>query len=118
MPQNYLVWGDWNAICDICGFKYKASQLRKNWKGQMVCEQDWETRHPQELLRVPKDDPSVPWARPQGDDPEVFVCYIWARSAYADMAQADCARADYVPLSFLTLWEMEYGVPFPDTTYP
>lgn len=113
MPRNYWVNGDWNAICDCCGFKFKASQLRKDWKGEYRCMSCWETRHPQELLRVPKDDPSVPWARPDDEDPEeVFICWIWMRSAYADLGTADCMRADYTPQTYQVLLEMAYP-PFP-----
>lgn len=61
----------WNAICDRCGFKYKAFQLRKEWTGLMVCKECWEPRHPQELLRIPKDDQKVPWTRPEPAD--VFI---------------------------------------------
>lgn len=111
MPQNWYKHGDWNAICDICGFKFKASQLKKNWKGEMVCEQDWETRHPQELLRVPKDDPSVPWARPQGEDQYIFICWIWGTSAYADLGEADCMKADYAPSTYTELYFMKFPPP-------
>jgi len=62
--SNYYVPGEWNAVCDICGFQFKASKLRQNWKGQRVCEHDFETRHPQDLLRVRVEDPSVPWTSP------------------------------------------------------
>lgn len=62
-PQDYFKPGDWNAYCDVCGFKFKASQLRKRWDGHMVCEKDYEERHPQELIRMPKEDTSVPWSR-------------------------------------------------------
>ena len=53
MSQNYYKPADHNAICDSCGFKFKASQLRKRWDKFMVCEQDWEQRHPQELIKAP-----------------------------------------------------------------
>lgn len=42
MRKTYLRLGDWNAICDVCGQKYKASQLMKRWDGLMVCKEDWE----------------------------------------------------------------------------
>lgn len=109
MPQNWYKHGDWNAICDICGFKFKASQLKKNWKGEMVCEQDWETRHPQELLRVPVDDPSVPWARPQGDD--LFtgpVCYIWDQSGYSGLGAAGCMQAGNNKVDSVYLYNLKF----------
>lgn len=84
----------------------------------MVCSNDFEMRHPQDFLRVRGDVPSVPWTRPEGEDEFLFVCYIWGTSAYADLAQADCAQADFTPLPFDQLWVMQYGVPYPDTTFP
>lgn len=61
--------GDWNAICDVCGFKKKASELRKRWDGLMVCEDDWETRHPSDLYRFPTSTESiVPWTKPESSD--------------------------------------------------
>lgn len=55
--------GDWKAMCDECGWDYKASQLRQDWKGLYKCPQCWERRHPQDFVRGITDDPSPPWAR-------------------------------------------------------
>lgn len=107
MPQNWLDLGNWNAICDVCGLKFKGSDLKKDWRGLMVCSKDYEVRHPQDFLRVRADDPSIPWARPEAEDVFKYVCYIWGRSAYADLAEADCAQADYQPFSYLELLEMK-----------
>ena len=63
----------YNVICDVCGWKYKNHQLRKRWDGLMVCEKDWEPRHPMDLIKIPKDDQSVPWARPEAADQFVEV---------------------------------------------
>jgi hypothetical protein len=62
--KNHLLLGDWNALCDSCGRKFKASSLQKRWDGLIVCREDWEQRHPQDLLRVQREQISVPWARP------------------------------------------------------
>lgn len=64
MRTTWFKSGDWNAICDVCGFKFKASELRERWDGFRVCEQDWESRHPQELIRSIDEDTSVAWTRP------------------------------------------------------
>lgn len=56
--------GDYNAICDRCGFEYKASKLKKEWTGLMVCKDCYEPRHPQDYLRARSEDSSVPWTRP------------------------------------------------------
>lgn len=69
--RNYYKPGVWNVVCDVCGFEYKSDELRKRWDGLMVCKHDWEPRHPQDLLRVPRENPSVPWARQEPAD--VFV---------------------------------------------
>jgi len=60
--------GDWNATCDRCGEKYKASQLKHEWTGLYVCKECWEPRHEQDFVRGVEDDPSVPWTRPEGTD--------------------------------------------------
>lgn len=62
--KNHLILGNWNALCDSCGRKFKATDLKKRWDGLMVCREDWEQRHPQDLLRVQREQISVPWARP------------------------------------------------------
>lgn len=63
-PTVYIK-GDWLAVCDECGQRYRASQLRKRWDGLMVCSKDFELRHPQEFVRAKPDVQSVPWTRPE-----------------------------------------------------
>lgn len=63
--NDHFILGDYNAICDECGFKYKASQLKKRWDGLYVCEADWEPRHPQDFIRARYDDQAPPWTRPE-----------------------------------------------------
>lgn len=85
--------GDWNAICDVCGFEYKASKLRKRWDGLMVCKEDWETRHPQDLYRFPEGTESVvPWTRPEPSDTFVTdICTIQGRSSIVGYAVVGCS---------------------------
>lgn len=86
--------GQWNALCDVCGFKFKSSELKKRWDGLMVCHDDFEQDHPQKFLRVQEDRQSVPWARPRNEnDILVTVCYIYNQSGYAGLATAGCAKA-------------------------
>jgi hypothetical protein len=66
--KTYFKPGSWNCICDICGFQFKALELRQNWKGQMVCKSDFEFRNPQDFIQVPTDNPSTPWSRPEAVD--------------------------------------------------
>lgn len=59
--------GDWNAVCDRCGFEFKASELRRDWQGLMVCPEDFERRHPQEFIRAPLPDRSPYGSRAIGE---------------------------------------------------
>lgn len=68
--RNYYKAGDWNAVCDRCGFKFKASELKEDWQGFRVCEHDFEMRHPQDFVRARVDRISVPWVRM---DPPVVI---------------------------------------------
>lgn len=90
--RNYLVLGSWNCICDRCGFRYKAEALRKEWTGLLVCGSCFETRHPQTLIRVPREEAAIPWARPEAADTFVApVCDLWSNQARADFGSANCA---------------------------
>lgn len=62
---DYLREGDFNRICDRCGFKWKASDTAKEWQGQITCPQCWEPRHPQDHVRGRRDKQKPPWTRPQ-----------------------------------------------------
>jgi len=67
---DYLKLGTWNATCDRCTFKFKASDLRKTWDNLYVCPSCWESRHPADFFRAKEDNTSVPWTNPDdaGDD--------------------------------------------------
>lgn len=69
--RDYYKKGDWNCICDVCGFLRKSSELRLRWDGLRVCQEDWEPRHPQDFVRGVPDSQSIPWSRPEA--PDVFV---------------------------------------------
>jgi hypothetical protein len=60
--------GDSWAICDSCGRRFFLSQLRKDWRGFMVCKQDYEPRHPQDTVKVTPDKIVIDDARPQVAD--------------------------------------------------
>jgi len=71
MAQDYFKRGDFNAICDSCGGKFKGSQLRKRWDGFMVCKDDWEPRPQQEFIRGIKENQATSFSRPES--PDVFI---------------------------------------------
>jgi len=90
--QNWLKLGDYNAICDSCGRKFKASSLLKRWDGLLVCREDYEVRHPQLSLRIKGDKQTVPIPRPdQVVDTFLPYCDLWTSSPMADFGTADCA---------------------------
>lgn len=103
MPANHYVAGQWNVICDSCGFKKKSGQVRKRWDGLIVCADTcYEVDHPQKYLRVRETGVAVPFIR---EDTNVFghVCWIYEISAYADLASADCAKADNTNFTYVFL---------------
>lgn len=108
MKTTYVP-GKWLAICDVCGLRHYNTELRKDWRGLMVCSKDYESRHPQDFLRVRADNPAVPWVRPEAEDVFIDVCYIWSSSAYADLGEAECMAADYAPLTYLEVLAMKNG---------
>ena len=54
------------AICDRCGFRYKYTQLKKEWTGFFVCSECYEPKEPQ-LDPVPHvaDPEAIRNPRPQ-----------------------------------------------------
>jgi len=107
--MSYYKKGSWNSICDRCGFEFKMHQLRKDWQGLMVCREDWEPRHPQDFLRTRPEHAGVPIARPEPEDDNRLVCYMWDSSGYAGLAQAGCMIAgnNTYSASFLTTQKNE-----------
>ena len=49
--REYYVAGLFNIYCMSCGRKYKSNEIRKRWDGLLVCDEDWEPRHPQDFVR-------------------------------------------------------------------
>ncbi len=60
---DYFAPGDWNAICDQCGAKYKASEMLLQWDGFRVCRTCYDPRHPQDFVRPIPDPVPPPWIR-------------------------------------------------------
>lgn len=62
--MTYISGDPWK-ICDVCGFRYRASQTKKRWDGLIVCFADHEERHPQDFVRGRVDNQNVPDPRPE-----------------------------------------------------
>lgn len=88
--------GRWSAICDRCGFRFHSDAIKTEWTGLKVCGACWETRNPQDFLRLHPEKIVPPWTRPESQD--VFIhgtCTIYTQGG-ADYAEADCAQADAI----------------------
>ncbi len=57
--------GTWAAICDVCGFRFPSDKLKLRWDNLTVCHDDWEVRHPQDFLKIPKDKIAPDWVKPE-----------------------------------------------------
>ena len=44
-PENRYVAGTYKRECDVCGFDFLRSELRKRWDGAIVCKEDYEDKH-------------------------------------------------------------------------
>ena len=60
--------GDWVALCDSCGRKFKASSLKRRWDGLMVCSEDWEPRQTQDYVRGRAEKQIPSWTRSEPAD--------------------------------------------------
>ena len=91
MPQAPIYRnGDWNAICDACGKEFKASQLKRRWDGFLVCDKDWETRHPQDFVRGVADTQAPPFTRPEAEDQFALVCTLEGTSSIPELSIPGC----------------------------
>ena len=64
MPKNTATQSyEYNVLCDVCGFKKKASQVRKRWDGYIVCDKDYEIRHPLDFFTNRNDTHPLPFTR-------------------------------------------------------
>ncbi len=100
--EDYFAPGDWNAICDGCGAKLKASRLRKDWQGWMKCHLCWEPRHPQDFVRARQgaEPAPVPFTRAPGELTFTVFCSPSGVSSFPDAATPDCWIADYTSPMF------------------
>jgi len=70
----YFKAGTWNSVCAVCGFRFKADQLKLRWDGVYTCKKDWEPRHELDFFKVvPDDTQTVPWTQHDDSDGAVTV---------------------------------------------
>ena len=78
--------------CYRCGFTFRAEELRKTWDGLWVCEDDWESRHPQDFLRT-KEERVAAGAPLLHDDTSQLAAAATFGQAYAVAGFAEAGRA-------------------------
>ena len=66
------------GICDVCGFRYKLRELKKNSYGLMVCSVDYDgkydlKKHPQNKQKNVFDDENVTSVHRRSPMPETNV---------------------------------------------
>lgn len=71
--EGYYKPGDNYFICPICGLKKRVSDGRYQWDKEFVCKDDWDPRHPQELIKARKDRISACISRPEAIDTFIDV---------------------------------------------
>jgi len=98
---DFLALGSWNALCDRCGGKFKAYDLKIDWQGLYLCQRCWEPRHPQDFVRGIQDVQTPPWTRPPSADTFVDVgCTPNNRTDIVGYAVVGCAIVGFVDPAF------------------
>lgn len=70
MRRERYIAGDWNAISDLSGQKFKRSEMRLTWDNKLVkAIGEWDPKQPQLTLRPRRDDIAVTITRTRGPDP-------------------------------------------------
>ena len=59
----YVPRDNW-VICQRTGMKFRKSEMRQEWTGLYVNKASWESRHPQDFVKVEAEDTSVSLALP------------------------------------------------------
>ena len=84
--------GNWKVSCQVCGFQFPSSEIKKRWDGVLCCQEDWDSKHPQLLIKV-REETSVPSFVSKDSDIHIAYCSLEAQSAYPGLAIAGCALA-------------------------
>lgn len=71
------------ALCDYCGQRYQYQVLRKNWRGFMVCPDDYEPKEPQlEPLKYKGDSIALRDPRPDRIEPTTIYVGLPGNAAF------------------------------------
>lgn len=98
---DYYTPGTWNTICFQCGFKRKASDMRRHWQGYYVCPEHWEMRQPQDFVRAIPDVQTPPWEQLRPAYTFVNSCTLNTMSAVPGQAEPGCMIPGYLSSGFI-----------------
>lgn len=96
-----LELGTWNAVCDRCGWYFKAYELRKEWTGLMTCHGPgtndcWDPKHPQLTIQAVPDSQVVPYPRPEPVvDLYIDSCTVQGRLGIVGYGVVGCSIINY-----------------------
>ena len=77
------------GLCDMCGQRYPYNVLRKNWRGFMVCPDDYEPKEPQLFpLKYRGDAIALRDPRPDRIEPVVVFVGLPGDSAFQSIGSA------------------------------
>lgn len=100
MSRNWFKSGEWNVVCMVCNRKIKSGSAKKRWDGLIVCDEDFENRHPMDFLRTRQERISVPFESPTSYNefngptyPPYPFCTAPGSSGVSGLAIAGCMRA-------------------------
>jgi len=77
------------GLCDYCGQRFRYLDLKKNWKGFMVCPEDYEPKEPQiEPQRFRGDVIALSNPRPDRTEPVVVFVGLPGDAAFQSQGSA------------------------------
>lgn len=93
---DYLELGTWNTRCSMCGRKFKAYALTKNWQGMWRCDMCQEPRQPQDFVRGIPDVQTPPWVQNMEVEFTTSVCFPNDTCAIPGFATPGCVMPSYI----------------------
>jgi len=87
--------GTWSVICDVCGFRFTNTEVMKRWDGLIVCEKDYEQKHPSLTTRIRSETSTPTFVRSPQEDVFIEVCTEITRQSIAGIGIAGCMTAGY-----------------------
>lgn len=105
--------GNWKVACDVCGFWFPSGEMQHRWDGLVVCHKDFETRHPQTLIKIRGEEAVPAFVRKDPEDTYVFKCDLISVQCRAEYATAGCATVgvDYSNL------DIDYTAAYPNMVF-